>query len=224
MMRKRLMLFSTFVIVSSLVLVFAWNVMAQTDPLAQTGLIAGMNMTTPTPATTDLNSNLDLQISGNSTASNQPMMDDMMQMANMAQQQQTVMNNMMNMGSAMMNQMMSMETPMMNQMMSMGMGGMNNSSMSGSGGLDPNILAQIQATNTMLTQMLTLLLSQNKDADTQVQLQTIQQMLINQASLVQTLSNGSMTMGPVGMSPTMPGNNGSMNMGSSSSGMSGMMM
>jgi hypothetical protein len=75
--------------------------------------------------------------------------------------------------------------------------------------------------------MLTQLLSLTKDPNFQLQLQTIQQMLANQAALLQLLSNGAMNMTPMGMGPMSMGSTGttgSMNMGTNASGMSGMMM
>lgn len=217
-MKRWMMPISALVVVSLSILVFAGIVAAQPDPMSNMG---SMGSSDPGQGSTTGSSNLDLQISGNSNStSHQNGMKSMMEMANMMMQQKTAMDSMMNM----MNMGMNMGSTMMNQMMGMDnmMMGMNNGSMSGSGGIDPNIIAQIQANNAMLSQMLLLLTNQTKDGNLQTQLQAITQLLASQATLIQMLNKGSMNMNQTGSGNSGGMSMGGMNMGGNSGGM-GMM-
>lgn len=116
------------------------------------------------------------------------------------------MNNMPGMQKPGMNNMPGMnKTPGMNNMPGMS----NNTDGTGLDAVNRQILTQLQASNAMLIQMLSLVAKQSNSKDLEAQIQPIYQMINNQATLIQllysNLSSGSMSSGS--------GNSGGMGMG-----------
>lgn len=219
-MKKTQLRVLSLVLTASLIMLMTGGVMAaQPDPMTNHSTMN--NSTTPGPNEVPLgstpnapagSSNLDLQMSTNSNGS-------MSSGGNMGMDM-GMMNQMMGMEKMMMGNMsgmMGMENMMMGNMGGMmGMGNMNMGSMNMSGSNDVNtaVLAQLQASNTAIMQMLFTLSGQPNNSNLQPQIQALYQMLANQNALIQMLNTNSMNM-----------NSGQSNMsGSSMSGMGGMGM
>lgn len=183
-MKKKIIRISSLLLVIFLMVLITEGVLAAPlDPNAPKELPLGSTPTTD-PGSTGSSSNLDLQISGNSNNSSgggeMGGMDQMMGMMGM--------DGMMG----------------MNNMNNSGMNGMNNG---GTNGVNPAVLNQLQASNSMILQMLSSISSQPNNNILQPQIQVLYQMLANQTALIQMLYSNSMNMQQAGM-----GNMGGMGM------------